>query len=174
MNEYLTAEHIALLKRTFRQLDTVRVASQFYRKLFALYPEVKSMFPSDTSDLGIKLMSVFELAVFSFEEKTQNQFGLQDAVIAPLRELGRKHESKGVLREHYKIANRLLLETMKNESPDVFSSKVEQSWALALQHLTFAMLDSNVNPKNISDESGISLRETFSYLRQKIKKPRIL
>lgn len=175
MNEYLTAEQIAILKRTFRQLNTGRVANQFYSKLFELHPEVKSMFPSDTSELSIKLMSVFELVVFSFEEKNQNQFGLQDAVIVPLRELGRKHDGKGVTPEHYQIANQLLLQAMQKEAPEVFTLEVQQCWSLALNHLAFAMLNSRVTlSKNGLNESGISLRETFSNLMQKIKKPKIL
>jgi len=157
----LSALQITLLKKSFRHLPTDKVATEFYEKLFTRYPEVRAMFPTDMKELEIKLMSVCELVIFSFEEKETDQYRLQDALIIPLRELGRQHDDKGVMPEHYTIANQLLIDTLRNQVGEQFSSEVRTSWELALEHLTCVMLDrSGTNRKN---ETG-SLRATFTNL----------
>jgi hemoglobin-like flavoprotein len=170
MAKPLTRDQIKILKRTFRKLDTEWVAAEFYRKLFTRHPEVKPLFPTDMIDLGKKLMSVFELIVFSFEEKQHNQFELQDPLIVPLRDLGRKHEEKGVKPEHYAIANGLLLETLCDAGKDDFTSEVKESWRLALAHLTHAMNDKSIQLPASRKSSGKTLGETFSKLIQKLKR----
>src|SRR5690349_3556304 len=139
MKTYLTGQQVLLLKKSFRQMNPAQIAAQFYGTLFQQHPEVKSMFPADTVELGSKLMSVFELVVFSFDEKEHGRFGLQDVLIKPLRALGRKHDDKGVKPEYYEIANSLLLKIMKES--EYFTTEMYQSWQLALEHLTYAMQD---------------------------------
>jgi len=165
----LTKQQVALLKKSFRQLDSSRVASVFYAKLFERHPEVKPLFPTDMADLSSKLMSVFELVVFSFEEKTDNQFTLQESVIMPLRQLGRKHDEKGIEPRHYELANALLLEAMQETGPSFFTDDVVTVWKLALNQLTFAMLNKSITPSTqVEKESGLSLRDTFSYIRKRL------
>jgi len=167
----LTQHQVTLLKKSFRQLDPPSVAEKFYAKLFERYPEVKHLFPPDMVDLGAKLMSVFELVVFSFEEKSHGQFRLHDSVILPLRHLGLKHDEKGVDHKHYPIANALLLESMKETGGSLFTDEVAQAWKLALNHLTETMLNKSIKPDATSEkESGLSLRDTFSYIRKRLSK----
>jgi nitric oxide dioxygenase len=167
----LTRNQVTLLKKSFRNLNAPLVAEKFYAKLFEKYPEVKQLFPADMDELGGKLMSVFELVVFSFDEKQHDQFTLQDSVIMPLRQLGRKHDEKGIEPKHYAIANDLLLETMHETASDIFTDEVTQSWKLALSQLTEAMLNKKINPSaQVEKESGLTLRETFSYIRKRLLK----
>ena len=170
MPAYLTSDQIALLKKSFRQLDTERTASLFYQYLFERHPEVRPLFSKDMGDLQSKLMSVFELVIFSFDEKAFNKFGLQDSVIMSLRELGNKHDEKGVKPKHYEMANSLLLETMVETGGPVFTDAVKQAWQLALVHLTGAMLNQAVKPSaQIKKETGSTMRETFSYIIRKLQ-----
>lgn len=165
----LTSHQVGLLKKSFRQLNADQVANDFYNRLFTQYPAVKHFFPADMSDLSTKLMSVFELVVFSFEEKTHDQFLLQDALIVPLRELGRKHDAKGIEPRHYTIANGLLLETMRDAGKDFFTNEVADAWKIALDQLTAAMLDRSVKaPSDIDSQSGNSLRDAFAYIRKRL------
>jgi hemoglobin-like flavoprotein len=166
----LTARQVGLLKKSFRQLDTHWVATNFYSRLFERHPYVRPLFPTDTSELASKLMSVFELVVFSFEEKKQDQYMLQEPLIVPLRELGRKHETKGVKAEHYEIANSLLLETIRDGGKDFFTKEVEDAWKLALDLLATAMQDRSVKTTGIYEGSGNTLRDTFAYIRKKLLK----
>ena len=170
MKTYLTGQQVLLLKKSFRQMNPPQVAARFYSTLFQQHPEVKHMFPTDTVELGSKLMSVFELVVFSFDEKEHGRFGLQDVLIKPLRALGRKHDDKGVKAEHYEIANGLLLKIMK-ESGEAFTKEMYQSWELALGHLTFAMQDKSVDSTlKLSEQTTTSIRDMFANILQNLKK----
>jgi hemoglobin-like flavoprotein len=171
--EPITAQQVTLLKKSFRQLDTQQIAAKFYSKLFERHPEVKRLFPPDMVDLGKKLMSVFELVVFSFEEITHDKYMLQQSVIVPLRELGRKHDDKGIQPEHYTIANSLLLETMQEEAGPDFTDEVKECWRVALFHLTTTMLDRSVlPPRTIIEASGSTLRDSFTFIKQLLNKPK--
>ena len=79
----LSGHQVGLLKKSFRQLNADQVAHDFYSRLFTQYPEVKHLFPADMSDLTTKLMSVFELVVFSFEEK---QRMIHVLIVGPIKE----------------------------------------------------------------------------------------
>jgi hemoglobin-like flavoprotein len=163
----LTSSQVEALKKSLRQLETERLAAEFYETLFKRYPQVKAMFPTDMKELGIKLMSVFELVIYSFEEKSHNQFSLQDTLVRPMQELGKQHEAKGVLPEHYTIANNLLLEVLVKQNKATFSVEVESSWKLALEHLTVAML-SRTDDKGLAPAVENSLRDTFHSIMKKV------
>lgn len=170
MNSFLTASQVNLLKKSFRQLDAQAYSDYFYKTLFERHPEVRNLFPKDIRELKLKLMSVFELVMFSFEEKQNGQYVLQDALIIPLRHLGKTHEEKGVKPAHYSIANGLMLETLKHVLGDLHTEEIKQAWQAALAQLTSAMLNNTIklNSRQRKD-SGNTLREVFSTIIQKIK-----
>lgn len=159
----LSSNQIELLKKTFRVLDTDSLSKRFYTKLFLKHPEVKPLFPTDLTELSTKLISVFELIIFSFHEQAPNQFYLQKEVLLPLRTLGKKHMDKGVENAYYPIANEILINSIKEEAGHLFSPEAEAAWKLAFQHLTTAMLS-----KDTPEESSASTRtlhETFTYIK---------
>lgn len=168
----LNVDQVYLLKKSFRMLDPSQTSQRFYSKLFQQYPFVKPLFPNDMTELGGKLMSVFELVIYSFEETSHNEYTLQQSLIVPMRELGRKHDTKGVLDEYYGIANTLILETLQEELKGDFTDQVKIAWQLALDHLTKAMLDKSIQPsQHLVTSSGNTLRDTFSYIKKLILKP---
>jgi hemoglobin-like flavoprotein len=170
MNAYLTAAQVQLLKKSFRQLNAQAYSDYFYKNLFERHPEVRPMFPADIADLKLKLMSVFELVMFSFEEKQEGQFALQEPLIVPLRHLGRTHEEKGVLPAHYQIGNSLMLESLAHTLGAAHTPEIRQAWQLALAHLTSAMLNKSVRlPDQAKSESGATIRETFGQVFKKLK-----
>lgn len=158
----LTKDQVAILKKTFRLMNTDNMATRFYNHLFTRHPEVRSMFPQDMTEQRTKLISVFELVVFSFVEREPDRFFIQEEIIAPLRMLGKKHTEKGVQKIHYPIANDLLLRSIKEEAGYVFPAEAQEAWALALQHITTAML---TGTKKTSQANFQSLRETFNYIK---------
>jgi hemoglobin-like flavoprotein len=149
-------------------MNIEKLATEFYQTLFAKYPQVKSMFPTDMKELGIKLMSVFELVIYSFEEKKVDQFSLQDVLIKPMQELGKQHEAKGVVPDHYIIANGLLIETMSSQNKKLFTDEMIDSWKLALEHLTKAMLARE--KATTRSYSVSSLRDTFQTIMKSVIK----
>jgi len=164
----LSSNQIQLLKKTFRALDTDSLSKRFYTKLFIKYPEVRHLFPTDLTELSTKLISVFELVIFSFEEQSRNRFYLQKDVLTPLRMLGKKHMDKGVENSYYPMANEILIQSIKEEAGHLFSPEAETAWKLAFHHLTTAMLSQDV-PEESSGSKG-SLRETFNYIKSLLSK----
>jgi hemoglobin-like flavoprotein len=164
----LTTHQVVLLKNSLRLTNTEKLATEFYGALFSKYPQVKHLFPTDMKELGIKLMSVFELVIYSFEEKKTNRFSLQEELIKPMQELGKQHEAKGVMPDHYLIANDLLLEILAKENETLFTDEVKMSWKLALEHLTIAMLSKQ--PVNANHSDGRTLREIFNAIVKNVIK----
>jgi len=163
----LASEQVVLVKQSFRQLDTDRLAMRFYSSLFAEHPQVKSLFPDDLTILSTKIVSVFELIIHSFKENMPGEFTLQTEVLRPLRHLGELHTKKGVVNEYYPWANELLLKSIRDES-QTFTLETEKAWKLALNHLTFAMLSDHLP----SDHSGHeTLRDSYQHLRSLLFKP---
>jgi hemoglobin-like flavoprotein len=159
----LTKDQVLILKKTFRLLNTDQLAKRFYAALFERYPEVRSMFTADMNVQATKLISVFELVIFSFDERKPNQFFLQEQVMTPLRTLGKLHTEKGVANTHYPIANEILLESIKAEAGYVFPAEAEEAWKLALNHLTSAMLNTEIVAETATSPS--TLRDSFNYIK---------
>jgi hemoglobin-like flavoprotein len=166
----LTGKQIVLLRKTVRELHNAGFAAAFYELLFERHPELKPLFPANRGDLEIKLMSVFELVAYSFYEKSQDSFVLQPDVLMPLRELGRKHDNLNILPEHYIIANTTFIRAMRNLPNTTFTEEVFESWKLALQHLTAAMLNPIMKPSSsLMEQTGNTLRQTFEFIKKKLK-----
>lgn len=166
----LSAAQVQLLKKSFRQLNAQAYSDYFYAKLFERHPEVRGLFPTDLEDQKAKLMSVFELVIFSFEEKQAEQFALQEPLIIPLRHLGRTHEEKGIIPAHYQIANGLMLETLAHVLGAAHTPEIQKAWQMALAHLTSAMLNKAVQlPDELKQDSMANFREAFGHIFKKIK-----
>lgn len=163
----LTNQQVAILKKTFRLLNTDSLANRFYATLFERHPEVRLLFPTDITSLSTKLISVLELVVFSFKETNTNEFYLQQEVLSPLRTLGRLHTEKGVANAHYPIANEILLESIKAEAGYTFPPEAEEAWKLALNQLTSAMLNPDVTA---SSTSQMTFKESFNYIKSRLFK----
>jgi hemoglobin-like flavoprotein len=163
---YLTQQQVSLLKKSFRLMNSMNIASRFYSRLLEQYPEVAHLFPADNHELKEKLASVLQLVVFSFEEKKSNQFELQESLIIPLRDLGRKHEQKGVRNAHYPVGNSLLLQAIKDEMGNSFD-EVSNAWQIALDLLTTAMTDASVDRQIGSATEGSFFRQLLEGLKKK-------
>ena len=169
---YLNGQQVSLLKKSYRLLEPLKLAALFYEKLFERYPQLKHLFPADHSDLMTKLMGVLELVVFSFEEKVPDRFLLQETMVIPLRDLGKKHDDRGVLPEHYAIANELLIESLHEKLGKDFSEPMRESWNVALAILSAAMQDASVDSL-MTAKSGSSLfqgnfRQMFTEFKKRI------
>ncbi len=164
----LTSQQIQLLKKTFRLLDTDSVAKRFYTTLFIKHPQVKALFPTELTELSTKLISVFELVVFSFSEHSPNEYYLHKDVLKALRALGQKHTEKGIDSAYYPLANEILLQSMKEEAGYIFAPEVEEAWKLAFHHLSTCMLSKDI--EGDPSQNTNTIRDTFNYIKSRLLK----
>ena len=83
-----------------------RFAEVFYRRLFELAPQVKSLFRGNMEKQGQMLGHMIEGVVYASSRPENLVLGLQS--------LGRQHASYGVSREHYAFVRRALLDTIQD------------------------------------------------------------
>jgi len=162
----LTANQVSLLKHTFRALNTQQLGNRFYEKLFQQYPELRPMFSANLDDQITKIISVLELVIYSFEEKSANQYGLQESLLIPLYDLGKKHVQKGVMQSHYPIVNSVLLDSLAEELGTMLTEEGIAAWKLALDHLSFAMINPSLKPPS---QISRSLRDSFLFIKKLIR-----
>ena len=141
-------------------MDTDRLAMRFYSSLFVRYPHLRALFPGDLTDLATKIVGVFELVVFSFQEGANGHYHLQQELLQPLRALGLLHEQKGVQDSHYPMVNQMLLESVRAETAD-FDDEMELAWKLALNHLTVAM----ITGAGSIEEGDSTIHDSFRKIR---------
>lgn len=165
---FLSQHQVALLGRSFRALNADDYATLFYQKLFWQYPNLRPLFPVNLTDQKEKLMSVIELVVHSFEEKTPGNFALHTSLIVPLRHLGITHEEKGVAPEHYPIAYDLMLEIFALTLGEAYTDEIKEAWQRALQQVTAAMLDKKIDPE--TPENLTAFQQGIAFIRKYFSK----
>ena len=101
--------------------EPARFAETFYRKLFERAPGLRSLFPADLSEQGLKLAQTVYLLVSAQAHA--------DALVPTLRELGRRHQGYGVLPLHYRIAGEVLLEALAELNGEDWSEAAGVAWA---------------------------------------------
>ena len=129
----MTPQEITLVQRTFRHVLPIgdTAASLFYRRLFALDPSLRAMFPEDLRDQGRKLMQMMAVAVQGL-----SRF---DDVVGAVEDLGRRHATYGVKPVHYDLVGEALLSTLAIALGDMFAPDVRNAWAAAYRTLATTM-----------------------------------
>lgn len=103
----------------------------FYDALFARYPGVRVLFPTDMKAQEAKLFDSLRMVVESLDDAP--------AVRAKLAELGRRHDGYGAKPDHYPIVCSLLLETLAKSLGPAWTAELAAEWAQALQLVSDAM-----------------------------------
>lgn len=122
------------LKTTYAlvRAEEHRFTSTFYSKLFAAAPHLREMFGDDLAAQARKLTAALDAVVANLDCPTQNT--------QMLTELGRRHATYGVTREHYDLVITLLIDSMREVlSPHADDSALEE-WRLALRLISDRMI----------------------------------
>jgi methyl-accepting chemotaxis protein len=111
-----------------------RLAGRFYERLFADYPEVRSLFEfTDFADQRRKLIQALTVIVKSLENPRQ--------LSSFLGKLGREHVDYGALPEHYPAVARTMISTLAEVAGDqLWNERYETAWMAALQAVAELML----------------------------------
>lgn len=119
-------DQVALLRTTWAQVTPLGVAAAalFYERLFALDPQLASLFAhTDMERQGKQLLQALSVVV-----ATADRFH----TLGPsLEELGRGHLRYGVEDRHYKTVGIALLATLESALGKAFTPAVQEAWTLA-------------------------------------------
>lgn len=136
MNE----KQIKLVQSSFTKVapQAVSCSVVFYRKLFELDPEIKSLFSNDIHVQGIMLMKVLSMAVNSLYDL--------ESIQKDLKELGQRHKKYGVEDKHYLMVETALLAMLHDVLAESFSTELEGAWKSVFRLISLIMK----GEKNIS------------------------
>jgi hemoglobin-like flavoprotein len=125
----MTPDNIALVQESFQKVATIanQAAEMFYQHLFALDPQLKSLFRADMPAQGRKLMQMIGIAV--------NGLKTPETLIPTVEELGRRHADYGVKARDYETVGQALMLTLEQGLGADFTPPVQEAWSA-----TFALL----------------------------------
>jgi class 3 adenylate cyclase/hemoglobin-like flavoprotein len=113
--------------------DDEAFAMRFYEKLFAVAPQVRSLFKGDMNAQGRMLTHMLVGIVYSLSRPDHLTMGL--------RTLGKSHERYGVRPEYYPAVVDVLIETIREQLGELCTEKVERAWRQALEFVTKTMMN---------------------------------
>jgi len=111
-------ESLALVAPVAEQL----IAS-FYERLFAEYPQVRSMFPANMDMQREKLLKAVIALVTHYDTP--------EALLPALSTMGRNHVRYGAQVEHYGAVGQTLLATLESYAGDAWTPELAGAWERA-------------------------------------------
>ncbi len=136
--------NVELLESSFSQIkeQEAEFTTEFYKHLFADYPQVKPLFSNTHMDeQAQKLFKSLILVV----ENLRNP----DVLTNALQGLGTRHIQYGVKPEHYPIVGSTLLKAFAICLAEAWTPATEQAWSEAYAAVTQLMLSGAVYPDEI-------------------------
>lgn len=129
----MTPEQIALLRSSLRHLPAKATVRLLYRRLFAIDPSLRPLFPEDMTDQCCKLVAMLA----AFVERLDDL----DRQLPAVRELGRLHADFDVTRAHYEAVGAALLWALRQTLGTAFTSETEAAWAALYRLLSTTMIE---------------------------------
>lgn len=125
------------------------IADLFYRRLFELRPDYRSLFPTDMGPLKKKLISMLDFIVqstqWSADEWQVNVSQDSDLFLVVLA-LGRRHQALyQVPIEGYAVVREALLWTLDYGLGEAFTDEVRATWKKTYQLISSIMLMGSKN-----------------------------
>jgi methyl-accepting chemotaxis protein len=121
----MTPEEVQIVRDDWKTVLTIAdvAATLFYKKLFEMDPEVRTLFRDDLTEQKKKLITMLTFIT----TKLDNPNTLEPIV----HRLGRRHVHYGVKIEHYHTVGAALISTLKQGLGDSFDSVHEAAWVKA-------------------------------------------
>ena len=126
---------IEIVQTTFRAAVPIadHVSVVFYRRLFALAPASRALFPDEMSAQRKKLMQALGFIVDHLADP--------EPLRAQLRNLGIRHVAYGAQPEHYALVRLALMETLGEVFGDAFDEPTRAAWTYAYDQIESVMLE---------------------------------
>lgn len=136
----LTTRQIELVQDSFAGVAAIApvAAAEFYRRLFNLAPETRTLFRHDMDDQGRKLFLTLALVVDSLDR-------FED-VVPVAQQLAIRHVGYGAKEGHYRVVGQALIETLRIGLGPAFDEPTERAWVAAYTLLSDVMLSAVRQP----------------------------
>jgi len=133
----MTPETIDLVKTSWDKVKPISetAAELFYGKLFEIDPSLKSMFPSDMTEQGRKLMAMINTAV--------NALDKLESIVPAVQDLGKRHVDYGVTDTMYDSVGEALIWTLGQGLGEEFTDEVKAAWLETYTILATTMKDAS-------------------------------
>ena len=119
----MTPDQIALVEETVATVDLDALAADFYRRAFALDPDLQAMFRSDLAQQRARFAAELDEIVCSIRSL--------DTFVARARQLGARHRGYGVTARHYRVVGAALLAALAAAAGDGWTDERAEAWTLA-------------------------------------------
>jgi hemoglobin-like flavoprotein len=129
----MTPDQIHLLRKSFDRVEQqaqIAVLS-FYRRLFELAPEARSLFKN-----GIEVQSTTLLDTLALAVSLADRPG---SLETEMRELGARHVSEGAKDEHYAVVGHALIHMLSDVLGRDFTPATRAAWEAFYAFVTGAM-----------------------------------
>ncbi|TFE66761.1 hemin transporter [Methylacidiphilum sp. Yel] len=131
----MTQEQIKLIQKSW--LHVIEKADEagllFYKRLFEVEPNVRSLFRENIEKQGRKLIDVLNWIVLNLQDI--------DTALDAAKELARRHVKYGVEVEHYPLIGHTLIWTLGKIIGKEWNKELEQTWIKAYEALAQVMIE---------------------------------
>ena len=164
---------VKTLEETYKLLEpsAPKLIKKFYKVLFQRYPQVKPMFAGTTlAAQERKLLGALNLVIKNLRQP--------DVLVDALRSLGERHRDYGAVPEHYAAVSDTMLDVLKEFTGDLWTEKIHDAWALALETVSATMLtaygkenskETTMSASKKAVETGVKEEEELTRLRAAIE-----
>lgn len=130
----LAQQEIALLRGSFEALrpELDEASQAFYRRLFAIAPELETMFRTDIENQGMRFMSAVSMILERLERKGEAE--------QEIERLGEGHAALGVQAGHYAPMRTALIETFDEVLGPTFTDEHARAWGKAYDEIAAGMI----------------------------------
>ena len=131
----MNREQIALVKESFENLRPIPkgLGRTFYEDLFELDPSLRALFKGDLDAQGAMFVSALGLAVAGLDDVHSGE--------RPLRELGARHASYGLMEAHFATFREALVRTLRDQIGAGFTEAHAAAWRAAFDRIGVVMRD---------------------------------
>ncbi len=130
----LTSRQIDLVQDSFAEVVPITdaAAAEFYRRLFEIAPDTRTLFKHNMAEQGRKLFLTLATVVDALDRL--------DTITPVARELAIRHVAYGARDTHYAAVGSALVETLRVGLGGTFDCETEAAWIAAYTILSDTML----------------------------------
>jgi hemoglobin-like flavoprotein len=141
----MTPDQVTLVQQSFSKVAPIadQAAVMFYDRLFAVAPQVKTMFPADMTEQRRKLMATLAVVV--------NGLSNLESVLPAASALARRHVAYGARAEHYPVVGSALLWTLEKGLGEGWTPEVASAWTAAYATLSGFMIEQAYGPPQAAE-----------------------